>query len=213
MNILGSKSNQFVETPLGLFTVSGNWFYTTSEQINRFAPGLLRKVEMEDLVSKAEVWVKSTDSISILVLTILIQLLPGHLAALSSVVFLILWHLTKSAFITPSSTTIVKWVSFDGFILLLAVASISYLGMQEFYSDMVYGLLFFIVFRFGWIKKGFDVFYDRFNDGITLNDRALKMVIIREALRNDVAIQELRNMEAQILELMQKRKAKPKRKR
>lgn len=202
-------SSEFVETPVGIFTRNGHWYYITSEQVDQIAPGLLKKVSFEELVSDAEVWVKSTDTITLLVFVALIQFIPSYIAALICTVFLYLWHQGKSAMITEVSTTLVKIISFDGLILLISVLSISYLGIMGQYTDVFYALLFFIIYRFGWMRKGFDSFFKKYHKGIGLNDRIIKMLIIRKALRNEIEIPQVRHMEQNILNLMQKHKKKP----
>lgn len=203
------NNSDYVETPLGIFTTSGNWFYTNSEQINSFAPGLLEKTPLEKIINDAESWVKSTDSLSLLLFVILLQFIYPAVAVVISLLFLFSWHLTKSAFIGSFSTTIVKILNYDAIVLIASVASISYLGIIGNYEGVGLGLLFFLVFRFGWMRKLFDTFYNNRNKGITLNDRVAKMVILRHAMREQVLVSQVNKMEAEILELM-RRKRNPK---
>lgn len=211
MNKSALNSSEFVETPLGVFTVNGNWYYTNSDEIGKFAPGLLTQTSFGELLGEAETWVRSTDSMSILVLMVLLQMMPGYAAAILSVLFLISWHLTKSAMVSKTTTQVVKLITWEPLVIIVAVASISYMGISGYYADVVYGLLFFIVFRFGWFRKVFDSFYERYNEQISLNDRVLKMVVLRSAMRNSVPIKEVSVMENTIKELMRKRKSPRKR--
>jgi hypothetical protein len=206
MKITDNYNDSFAETPLGIFTVNGHWFYTNSQEIEQFAPGLLRKISLKELVSRAEIWVRSTDAISVLGLVILLLLMPGYMAALFSVIVMVGWNLMKSAFVSKTTTTALKILSFDPLVLLTAVLALSYLGIQEEYTSLGYGLLFFILLRFGWLRKGFELMYVRVNEGIGLNDRVMKMVIIREALYHDVNIRQVHQMEDRIRTLMQKRR-------
>lgn len=209
MKSIITESTEFVETPLGVFTKNGHWYYITSDHVEKLAPGLLKKVTFEDIINDAEVWVKSTDTITLLLFISLIQFIPAYIAAILSMVFLYLWHQSKSAFVGIVSTIIIKILSFEGLILLLSVLSISYLGITGQYTDVLYGLLFFIIFRFGWMRKGFDSFFSKYHKGIALNDRVIKMLIIQTALRYEIEIPQVRNMEQNILSLMQKHKKKP----
>jgi hypothetical protein len=198
-------NTEFVETPLGIFTVNGNWFYTNSEQLNAFAPGLLEKVGIDQLISDAEVWVKSTDAVSIVVFLVFLQLFPAWIAAVLSLPLMGLWHLSKSALVSRTATSAMRILTHDAVILVLAVLSISYMGIQQNYLDFGIGLVVFFLFRFGWIRKGFDRYYNSQHKGIGLNDRLLKMIVIRAALSEGLTIPELKRMEDQILSLMEKR--------
>ncbi|MCC5925132.1 MAG: hypothetical protein JJU41_01110 [Bacteroidetes bacterium] len=205
------NTGEFVETPLGVFTVNGNWFYTNSDEIQKFAPGLLTRVEFSELIRDAEVWVRSSDAMTIIFFMAILLLMPGYSAALLAVAFLLLWHLAKSAFVSAGATKFIRALTWDPLVILLAVASISYMGIEEQYTDVVYGLLFFILFRFGWLRKMFDSFYERYSKQISLNDRVLKMVVIKSAMSNNINVPELQRMESRIKELMRKRRGVRKR--
>lgn len=205
------NSGEFVETPLGVFTINGNWFYTNSDEIERYAPGLLAKTSLEDLIRTAETWVKSTDAVTILLFMLLLLLMPGYQAAIIAVIFLFIWHMTKSALVGNLATKVVRAISYEPLVILASVASISYMGISEAYSDVGYGLLFFIIFRFGWVRKMFDTFYEKYSSRISLNDRVLKMVVLRAAMEHSVPIKEVDQMEKTIKDLMKKRKGVRKR--
>lgn len=208
MKLHSIDASEFVETPVGIFTRSGNWYYTTSDQLNKVAPGLLGKVPLVELLEKADIWVRSTDSVSLWIFAGMIHLLPMPYAVLVSALALFLWHLTKSAFVSSPTTVLVRILSFDALVLTASVISISYLGILEMYYELAVALLFFMIFRFGWLRRAFDKFYNSRNPGITLNDRVMKMLVIRTAMSNDVEIQRLKSMEEDILALMKKHKKK-----
>jgi hypothetical protein len=208
-----SNTSDFVETPLGIFTTNGNWFYTNTEQIRKFAPGLLQHVEIDQIVEDSEVWVRSTDSVALLVFLGLLLVVPSPFAVLLSILILFLWQLSKSAFVGSFTTQIVRVLTFDPLVLLISVICLSYLGMIENYQGVGIGLLFFFVYRFGWLRKAFDSYYEKYHSGITLNDRVAKMIILRHAMKHDVKVNEVHVMESTILELMQKKKGDTSKKR
>jgi hypothetical protein len=208
MNTLNTTSSEFVETPAGIFTRNGNWYYITSGLIKGISPELLSYKSLDDLVSDAEIWVKSTDAVTVLVFVLLIQIIPMPLALITSLGVLYLWQVSKSALVGSYSTSILKVLTNDGFILMTSVASISYLGIQQQYYEMFTALVFFLVFRFGWLRKLFDTFYQKRSGSITLNDRVMKMVVIKSAIQHRVEIPGLRSMEQQILDAMTNHKKK-----
>jgi hypothetical protein len=208
MNTLNTTSSEFVETPAGIFTRNGNWYYITSGLIKGISPELLSYKSLDDLVSDAEIWVKSTDAVTVLVFILLIQIIPMPLALITSLGVLYLWQVSKSALVGSYSTSILKVLTNDGFILMTSVASISYLGIQQQYYEMFTALVFFLVFRFGWLRKLFDTFYQKRSGSITLNDRVMKMVVIKSAIQHRVEIPGLRSMEQQILDAMTNHKKK-----
>lgn len=206
MEKIGLTSSEFVETPLGIFTRQGNWYYMTSELVEKMVPGFLKTQSMEALIKTAENWVRSTDALTLIVFMLLIQVVSMPFAVVLSLVFMIVWHLSKSAWISGFSSGLIKWLTIDGFVLVLSVISISYLGMNGMYSDMLVALLFFMIFKFGWIRKPFDGFYNKRNPGPTLNDRVIKMLVIRTAMANRLDIPGLKSMEDEMIHLMTRHK-------
>ena len=153
-----------------------------------------------------EVWVRSSDAVSVWVLVAGLQLLPGYAAAVASVVTLLLWHLTKSAFISKISTFALKILTWEPLVVLAAVASISYAGISQNYSGVGYGLLFFLFcFVSGGSGGVFDSFYERYSGNISLNDRVMKMLIVQYAMQYSIPVTQLASMEEHIKSLMRKR--------
>lgn len=210
MRNIGLTSSEFVETPAGIFTRNGNWYYITSDQIDLIAPGLLDIVSIDTLVDNAETWVKSTDATPLLVFIGLIHLLPISVATLLSLFFLMFWHLSKSAMVSMWLTRVLKIITNETLILIVAVGSISYLGIEGEYQSLIVALLFFMIFRFGWARKLFDSFYSKYHQGISLNDRVMKMLIVKTAMANHVSVPGIQRMEQDILNLMIRHKKKPK---
>lgn len=107
-------------------------------------------------------------------------------------------------------TSVLKIITNETIILFAAVVSISYLGVVGQYQSLIVGLLFFMIFRFGWARKLFDSFYSKYHQGISLNDRVMKMLIIKTAIAKHVSVPGIQRMEQDILNLMIRHKKKPK---
>ncbi len=204
MSILQSTASDYVETPAGIFTKNGNWYFMTKELIQKLSPEVLSHKSLDEIVKDSETWVRSSDAIAVWIFILLIQIIPVSLALITSIVVLYLWHLGKSALISNPVTVILRFLSTDTAILIAAVASISYLGILQLYSDLFLSLLLFLVFRFGWLRKFFDRFYQQRSNSMTLNDRVMKMVVIRTALSNRLAVPGLRSMEQELIDAMTK---------
>ena len=201
-----SDHSDYVETPLGIFTAQGSWFYTNSEQIEKFAPGLLQKISVKELINDAGMWVRSSDAVSVWVLVAGLQLLPGYAAAVASVVTLLLWHLTKSAFISKNFHLCVENPYLGA---TCGACSRCINQLCRYFSELfrcgVWTAFFFILFRFGWIRRGFDSFYERYSGNISLNDRVMKMLIVQYAMQYSIPVTQLASMEEHIKSLMRKR--------
>jgi hypothetical protein len=208
MNASSLTASDYVETPAGIFTRNGNWYFMNTGLINKLSPELLSHKHLDEIVHDSEIWVRSTDSVSVWTFIILIQFTPVPMAFLIAIGVLYLWQLGKSALINKPLTTIVKILSNESLVLIAAVASISYLGILELYSDLFMALLFFLVFRFGWLRKLFDNFYQNRSGSMTLNDRVMKMVVIKAAISERLEVPGLRTMEQELIDAMTRNKSK-----
>lgn len=197
----------YIETPVGIFTPSGNWFHTSGEAIEQFVPGLLDKKPLSELIRDAEVWVRSADNLSILLLLILL-VTSGLIPAVTVVaIFLPLWHISKSGAFSRLLTVFLRLIDIEIVLLLLAVGPLSWLGMEGYYFELLAGLAGFIILKFGLYRRLVDYVYERINGGaIPLNDRLFRMVLMKHALAYDIRTDEVAEMDKSIRELINKRK-------
>lgn len=201
------KRQLFAETRMGIVTRYGDWFHITSEQIEKFVPGLLEKMDLEPLVRGAQAWVKSADSLAMILALVLLVTVHPALAAVLTVLFHLGWYVNKSSFVIISLNAIVDFLYKDGTQLLLSLVVLGYLGFVGHYLAMGIGLVFFFILKLGLLRKVWDQLYRRFIDpSLTLNDRVMKMVILRYAIYEDVAPQQIRAMEDRIKDLATSRK-------
>lgn len=205
-----SKSKAFyIETGMGIVTRTGNWFHTTSEQIHAFAPGLLEKVSLEKLIKEAEAWVRSASSLSLILLYVLLFFVNPLLAAGTALAFHWLWYHYKSGFIIRGSGAFLRFLNSDGFLFVVAFFSLTVLGMQGHYFAAVIGILFFFLMKPGLVRKGWDKL-GKSKSGLTLNDRVLKMIIIKYAMYEDMAPSSIEQMEERFKDLAMNRKKRKK---
>jgi len=201
-----TANSEFIETPLGILTARGTWFHTTSEQINRFAPGLLKKVPLEKLVRAGEDWVRSPDSLSLLLYLGFVFMLSPWITLVLALVFHLLWNQNKSAFVSRPLTGVLHVLNSDPVLMLAALVVLSWLGISGQYLALGIGVALYFLMKIGLFRKGVDKIYARTGDHrITLNDRVFKMIIVKYALHHHVPIDEIDRMDEKIRELVIRR--------
>lgn len=201
------KRQLYAETRMGIVTRYGDWFHITSEQIDKFVPGLLEKMDLEPLVRGAQAWVKSADSLSMILALVLLVTLHPLLAALLTLLFHLGWYVNKSSFVAISLNGILDFLYKDGTQLVLSLVVLGYLGFVGDYLAMGTGLVFFFILKLGFLRKLWDRWYHRYiNPSLTLNDRVMKMMILRYAIYEDVAPEQVQQMEDRIRDLATSRK-------
>ena len=203
----GVNESTYVETPVGLFTAAGNWFHTTEKKLKTYAPDLFKKYSVDRLLDIAEIWIRSSDNLTLVLFMALLFFTNIWTALILSILFLPFWHLNKSAFVTPMTSHLLKVFDLEFVTFLLAVGVLSMEGIAGNYTALVLGLIFFLVFKFGLYRRLINrLFLTDDPKKITLNDRLLRMIIVKYAMAEGVEIGEIQNMEKEAIRLVKKKK-------
>ncbi len=192
-----------IETPTGIFTVSGNWFFTTEKQLKSYAPELFKIYRLSDLIQKSERWIKSTDIVGIILSMILLITFPLISAVLLALFFGLAWNHFRPAFYTLFFDKLLRPFSYDIVLLTAAVIPLSFLGITGLYLKLICGMLMFLIFKFGWFRKLADRVISS-GSKIPLNDRILNMVIVRHCMKENIALPAVSQMESDILQAVHK---------
>ena len=196
----------FMETKLGIVTRTGEWFHITEEQIEEFIPGLLKEVSLRDLIKDARAWVRSSDSLSLTLLLGMLLYLNPWLSAIATLAFHWLWYNYKSALANFWCGKIFSFMNTDGYQMVISLIVLSLLGMWGQYLALGIGILFFFILRLSLLNKLWDKLTAK--ESLTLNDRMLKMLILKYAMKENLAPQEVKDMEKDLTEAVFKIKNK-----
>ncbi|MDI6400702.1 hypothetical protein QLX67_01755 [Balneolaceae bacterium ANBcel3] len=200
-----AQHGAFIETPRGIFTSAGNWFHITREHLEAFAPGLLSKHSLKKLIRQSEVWIRSSDSLGILLFMVLLYTSSPLLAVLMTTAFVFVWHLYKSTLVSIGLTKLIQVADKEFFLVLVSVFVLSWMGITGEYISVAAGIVFFCILKFGWLRNLVDIAYSRLKkQPLHLNDRLLKMLVLRYAIKEDISVKEIQKMEQEILTLVNK---------
>ncbi len=191
---------------MGIVTQRGDWFHTTSEQIESFAPGLLKKVSLEKLIREAQAWVRSASSLSLLLLYLLLFLINPWIAAAAAFLFHWLWYHFKSGFVVRGVGIALQIINSDIFMFIISFFCLSVLGVMHYYVAAIIGIVFFLVMKPGLLRPGWDKLHNPDEDQLSLNDRVLKMIIIRHAVHENGASANVEEIDKRLKELAFNRK-------
>jgi hypothetical protein len=199
MKFRRSHSQNILETPVSTVTSGGHWFHATRETIKNYVPGLLDKYDFETLIKKAVTWIDSADSLSLILYFVLAFLVNPWIAAGIALGFHALWYHKKSAFVNIVMTPVLSFFNMDFFQLLLAALVLSYMGMSGMYTAVVLGIIFFFLFKVGLLRRGWDKLQDKTSDEkLPLNDRVLKMVLIRYSIYQNMPPKEVEKLDKHV---------------
>lgn len=206
-----SHNVQILETPYSTVTSGGHWFHATRDTVREYVPGLLKKFSFEELIAKSVVWIDSADSLALIIYFILAYIVDVWIAALAAFLFHFFWYHQKSAFVNIMFTPILSLFNRDFFQLLLAAVLLSFMGISGMYAAVIVGMIYFILFKVGLLRRLWDwVETKRDSKKLPLNDRVLKMVLIRYSLYENMPPREIEKMDQQVQKAILERNKKKK---
>lgn len=207
MSLSRDLDSHYIETPRGIFTSAGNWFHLTSEALERYAPGIMEKHSLEKLVKKSEVWIRSADNIGIIIFMSLLYFQDLYLALLITFFFVPLWHINKSTVVSLLLTGILTVIDKEIIVVLVSMVVLSWMGIGEQYLSVFVGIIVFCILKFGWFRFFIEWLYGKLFAGtLLLNDRVLKMMILKYAIKENIPVKEVDAMEKEILSLISRQK-------
>jgi hypothetical protein len=199
MNSKRSHSINVLETPFSTVTSSGHWFHATRSTIREYVPGLMKIYPFEDLIGKAITWIDSADSLAMILFFTLAFFINPWIAAAISLLFHYVWYHQKSAFVNIPATPVLKLINQDFFQLLLAAVVLSFMGITGMYTAVVLGIIMFFLYKIGLLRR----FWDKLDskketEKLPLNDRTLKMVLVRYAIYQNMPPKEIEKMDRDV---------------
>ena len=201
MNKRSSHSLNILETPFSTVTSAGHWFHATRKTVEKFVPGLLKKHDYETLISKSVAWIDSADSLAMLLYFILAYTTDVWIAAVLAPLFHFLWYRNKSGFVNIAVTPVLSLLNKDLFQIAVAAVALSFMGINAMYTALIFGIVYFFLFKVGLLRRLWDRIDRRQTsggNGLPLNDRVLKMVLVRYALYENMPPPEIERLERHV---------------
>lgn len=199
--MFGNSSHRIniLESPVSTISSAGHWFFATRKTVEQYIPGILKKHTFESLIHKSILWIDSTDSIAMLLYFALAFTINPWIAAAITLGFHIWWYFKKSAFVSLSLLPVLRVVHNEFVQLLTAGLLLSLMGINGMYLALFFGVIFFFLFKIGLLRR----FWDRFdkkkaNDKLPLNDRVLKMLLVKYSMKENIAPQEVQRLEKHV---------------
>ncbi len=194
-----------LETPFGILAHGGHWYFISREQIETYAPGLLKIHPLEKLLRIADRWIQSSASISLGVYIMfgLFQF-QAYISFSAAILAFFFWSSLKTGFITAFSSQIVNVLGSTPFIYLTIGVYLSWLGMEGRHLEVLLGLILFFLVKFPLLKSLRDRINIRLKGSayVSEEDRVFNMILIRFALSEGILTREVRELEKQLFDLI-----------
>lgn len=192
----------FVDTPKGMFTASGIWFRAQEADACAYAGDVLDHESLDRLVRQAETWLRSSQTLTLWVLPVLLVLFPVGPAVAGATVSFVAWRLLGPSFVNRPMLRLFALMDHAVLQLLFYVIVLSVLAAGEQFGSLVAGLAGFVLLRWGVLRWATDPLQKRLWPSLyalPAPDQVLRAVIRRAALVHRIALPELDTMGRDIL--------------
>lgn len=191
----------FVASPAGIFLETGTWFAIQEDALRDYARGVLNHYSLGRLLADADLWLRSPRTLALVMLPLLLVIAPVWMAVVASLVIFGLWYVFGPSLVNDPALALMRVLDHVMFQALLYVFILSILAGQGSMTAVWAGLAVFIAFRWGIIERIADRFLHpavRAMYSLPLPDQVLRGVIMRKAIRLQIPLPQLGEMERRI---------------
>lgn len=218
----GSKW-QMMEFPNGITTSNGNWYNITRDYIEKYVPGLLKKVPLERILKEADAWTISGDALALLLYFLLVYLsVSPFIAFLGVLLFFLFWYTNTSAFVLPAFSKIIQAITNDGFLYSVSAILLIGISLNEQLSDfgielmielhaVWYGIALIFLFKVGLLRLLLKFISSKSSSKkASLHDRVLNMLLIRYGMKYGTLTRSVDQMQDELIKVANYHKTRKK---
>jgi len=187
----------FLDTPGGLITASGVHFHTTRALLEQYAGPVLEKVGLDTLVGRAEVWLRSGQTVALWSLALLLLVLSPLGAVLAALTVYLAWETLGPSFVSRRLVAVLRVLEKPLVQAALYIAVLSYLGAQGNVAAVGVGLAGFVLMRWRVLPLALRPVLKLLRRPLyTLPppDQVLRAFVLRAALRHNIDLPQLERL-------------------
>lgn len=191
----------FLDTPGGIITASGVRFHTTRALLEDYAGPVLAAVPIATLVDRAEVWLRSGQTVALWTLALLLLVLPPVGAALCTLTVYLGWETVGPSFVSRRLVAVFRGLEMPLVQAGLYVAVLSWLGAQGHVGAVGVGLAGFILVR--WrvlplVVRPLLKMLRRPLYTLPVADQVLRAFVLRAAIRHRIKLPQLERLKREL---------------
>lgn len=191
----------YVDTPAGILAADGIHYHTTEPLLHEFAGPVVEKVGLGALVRRSGRWLRSGQTIAVVVLPLMLMALPWWWSLSLAIIVYALWTAFAPGLALPSLDGALGVLERPVVQALLYVAVLSAFASSGRLPAVWAGLGGFVAFRLGAVAAALRPVVGPIHTALyTLppEDQALRSVIVREALRHGLSLPGIDRIEEQV---------------
>lgn len=187
----------FLDTPGGLITASGVRFHTTRALLEQYAGPVLESVDLGTLIDRAEVWLRSGQTLALWSLAGLLLVFPPLGAALCALTIYLGWETLGPSFVSRRGVAVLRVLEKPFVQAALYVAVLSWLGAEGQLGAVVVGLAGFVLMRWRVIPLALRPLLRLLRRPLytlPVADQVLRAFVLRAALEHDITLPQLERL-------------------
>ena len=199
----------YVDTPGGIVASDGTRFHTTEPLLRDYAGPVFEKVGLGTLIRQAGVWLRTPQTLALLLLPLLLLALEWWWAAGLALVVYALWTVGAPGVVLPSVVGVARVLEHPVVQGLFYVAVLSALAAAGRFGAVWTGVAGFVAFRLGLVEAVLrPILRPALRDLYKLPpaDQTLRGLIVRTALRWGITLPGVEPIEARVREFWQRGK-------
>lgn len=203
------RGTDFVELPNGIFTAEGVWFHTSESLLEEFAPGVLDRRPLRQLLADATTWLNVPVTATAWLLPIYLLMTEPLVAGLAGLLTWMFVSVLAPFVVFPSIIRPVRLLSHPIGQGLFYVATLSYFATAGDFAAAGVGIAGFILLRWGLMDRILMPVVRLLptpGPQMPRSDQVLRNLVVRNAMRFGVPMPEIDRMERRILEIWNRRK-------
>lgn len=199
----------YVDTPAGLLSADGTHYRTTEPLLREYAGPVLEAVGLGTLLERAGVWLRSPQTLAVVLLPALLWVLPWWAAAGLALVLYALWAAVAPGIASPAAAPVLKVVESPIVQGLLYVGVLSAFAAAGRFGAVWTGVAGFVAFRLGLVEALLRPVVAAIQGSLhplPPADQTLRTLIVREALRCGVQLPGIEAIEERVRQFWRREK-------
>lgn len=183
-----------MEFPTHAVSMNGQFFFINQHFYEQVAPSLSKKISVKYVVNEADLWVRSTTTVSSAALWILLVSTSNiYLLVVAFMFIMVFWHTQKAALYVPSLSEKLHRLTNDLIWFLGSSVVLTLLGNAKNYTNLGIGLVLLFLLRSSLLQRFFNLLYTKMYK-TTLNDRLIQFVILKQSIYRGIPVASLASM-------------------
>lgn len=199
----------YVDTPAGLLAADGVHYRTTEPLLREYAGPIVEAVGLGTLVRRAGTWLRSGQTLAVVLLPLLLFVVPWWAALFLAVLTYAIWTAVAPGAVVSSLEGAMRVLGSVAFQAVLYIAVLSLFATSGEFAAVWAGVGGFVAFRLGAVEAALRPVVTQIHQSLyplPAPDQTLRSILVREALRRGLSLPGIDRIEERVRSFWRKQK-------